>query len=144
MELDAVALAAAGRELEELIGGIRGGALRGHRRAPRGALLGLPCRAPVCARTRPEADRPPASMSRVAVFAYGSLASRRAPERTLGRPVEPVGRARLAGLAAALDPGRDNLALGEDLRPRRDGTDSAPSASASTSSGGRRRAPTGS
>jgi len=33
---------------------------------------------------------------RLAVFAYGSLASLASAERTLGRPVEHAGRARLA------------------------------------------------
>ena len=36
-------------------------------------------------------------MTRIAVFAYGSLASLASAQRTLGRPVEHAGLTRLAG-----------------------------------------------
>ena len=90
--------------------------LRGHRDAPRGALLGLPrARPPVLASAR--GDRPPASM-RLAVFAYGSLVSAASAGRTLGRVVEPGAGARLEGWRRSWTLVRDNLALGEDVRPQ--------------------------
>jgi hypothetical protein len=47
--------------------------------------------------------------SRLAVFAYGSLASLASAERTLGRPVESTGPARLAGWSRGWSQARDNL-----------------------------------
>jgi cation transport regulator ChaC len=46
---------------------------------------------------------------RLAVFAYGSLASLASAERTLGRPVESAGPARLAGWRRSWSQARDNL-----------------------------------
>lgn len=46
---------------------------------------------------------------RLAVFAYGSLASLASAERTLGRPVESAGPARLAGWRRGWSQARDNL-----------------------------------
>ena len=100
--------------------GHRGGALRGHPRAARGALLGLSCPRPSL--LSPEgADRPPA-MTRVAVFAYGSLASLASAERTLGRPVEHAGRARLAGWRRRWSLARDNLRSEKTFARADDGT----------------------
>ena len=48
-------------------------------------------------------------MTRLAVFAYGSLASLASAERTLGRPVEPGGQVRLAGWRRRWSLARDNL-----------------------------------
>jgi hypothetical protein len=46
---------------------------------------------------------------RLAVFAYGSLASLASAERTLGRPVRSAGQARLAGWRRSWSQARDNL-----------------------------------
>ena len=46
---------------------------------------------------------------RLAVFAYGSLASLASAERTLGRPVQSAGPARLAGWRRSWSQARDNL-----------------------------------
>jgi cation transport regulator ChaC len=48
-------------------------------------------------------------MTRLAVFAYGSLASLASAERTLGRPVPHAGLARLAGWRRRWSLARDNL-----------------------------------
>jgi hypothetical protein len=47
---------------------------------------------------------------RIALFAYGSLVSAASAERTLGRPVEKAGVARLAGWRRRWSQVRDNLA----------------------------------
>jgi hypothetical protein len=47
---------------------------------------------------------------RLGLFAYGSMASLASAERTLGRPVEHAGLARLAGWRRAWSQARDNLA----------------------------------
>ena len=117
LELDAVALAASRQRARGADRGHRGGALRGHPRAARGALLGLSCPRPSLL-TPEGADRPPA-MTRVAVFAYGSLASLASAERTLERPVPHAGRARLAGWRRRWSHGARQPPLREDLRPRR-------------------------
>jgi hypothetical protein len=46
---------------------------------------------------------------RLAVFAYGSLASLASAQRTLGRPVETAGAARLTGWRRSWSQARDNL-----------------------------------
>jgi hypothetical protein len=46
----------------------------------------------------------------LALFAYGSLASRTSAERTLGHPVQHVGLARLAGWRRRWSAARDNHA----------------------------------
>lgn len=48
-------------------------------------------------------------MPRVAIFAYGSLASLASAERTLGRPVHHLGLARLTGWRRRWSQVRDNL-----------------------------------
>jgi cation transport regulator ChaC len=50
-------------------------------------------------------------VSRLALFAYGSLVSRASAERTLGRPVEHACLARLAGWRRRWSAVRDNLAV---------------------------------
>jgi hypothetical protein len=55
------------------------------------------------------------------VFAYGSLASLASAERTLGRPVESAGPARLAGWWRRWSQARDNL-RSEKTFAREDGT----------------------
>ena len=78
-------------------------------------------------------------MSRLAVFGYGSLVSRRSAAETLGRPVAAPIPARLEGFARGWILGRDNLTtekmfaradgsvprfclgVGVDARPRRPG-----------------------
>jgi cation transport regulator ChaC len=57
---------------------------------------------------------------RLAVFAYGSLASLASAERTLGRPVQHAGVARLAGWRRRWSQVRDNLAT-EKTFARADG-----------------------
>lgn len=57
----------------------------------------------------------------VAVFAYGSLASRGSAERTLGRPVEHAGVARLDGWRRRWSQARDNKRV-EKTFARPDGT----------------------
>src|SRR5687768_8358758 len=59
--------------------------------------------------------------SRLAVFAYGSLVSLVSAERTLGRPVESAGPARLAGWWRGWSQARDNL-RSEKTFARADGT----------------------
>ncbi len=61
-------------------------------------------------------------MTRVAVFAYGSLASLASAERTLGRPVEHAGRARLAGWRRRWSLARDNLRSEKTFARADDGT----------------------
>ena len=58
---------------------------------------------------------------RLAVFAYGSLASLASAERTLGRPVEHAGLARLPGWRRRWSQARDNL-RSEKTFARGDGT----------------------
>ncbi len=58
---------------------------------------------------------------RLAVFAYGSLVGAASAGRTLGRVVEPVGRARLPGWRRSWTLARDNLAS-EKTFALRDGT----------------------
>jgi hypothetical protein len=58
---------------------------------------------------------------RLAVFAYGSLASLASAERTLGRPVESAGPGRLAGWRRRWSQARDNL-RSEKTFARDDGT----------------------
>lgn len=58
---------------------------------------------------------------RVAVFAYGSLASLDSATRTLGRPVEHAGVARLAGWRRRWSQARDNTRV-EKTFARPDGT----------------------
>ena len=58
---------------------------------------------------------------RLAVFAYGSLVSLASAERTLGRPVESAGPARLAGWRRSWSQARDNL-RSEKTFARPDGT----------------------
>jgi hypothetical protein len=58
---------------------------------------------------------------RLAVFAYGSLASLASAERTLGRPVAQVGVARLPGWRRRWSQARDNL-RSEKTFARNDGT----------------------
>jgi cation transport regulator ChaC len=60
-------------------------------------------------------------MSRLAVFAYGSLVSPTSAAQTLGRPVEAVVPARLDGLARRWTLKRDNLAS-EKTFARADGS----------------------
>ena len=67
-------------------------------------------------------------MTRLAVFGYGSLVSRRSAAETLGRPVAGPIPARLEGFARGWILGRDNLAT-EKMFARADG--SVPRASAS-------------
>jgi hypothetical protein len=65
---------------------------------------------------------PVAVMSaRLAVFAYGSLASLASAERTLGRPIERAGLARLPGWRRRWSQARDNLGS-EKTFARADGT----------------------
>jgi hypothetical protein len=59
---------------------------------------------------------------RVALFAYGSLASLASAERTLGRPVEHAGVARLAGWRRRWSQVRDNLATEKTFARADDGT----------------------
>ena len=61
-------------------------------------------------------------MTRLAVFAYGSLASLASAERTLGRPVEPGGQARLAGWRRRWSLARDNLLSEKTFARADDGT----------------------
>jgi cation transport regulator ChaC len=58
---------------------------------------------------------------RLAVFAYGSLASLASAERTLGRPVPSASPARLAGWQRSWSQARDNL-RSEKTFARADGT----------------------
>jgi hypothetical protein len=60
-------------------------------------------------------------MQRIAVFAYGSLASRESAERTLGRPVEHAGAARLGGWRRRWSQARDNTRV-EKTFARPDGS----------------------
>ncbi len=59
---------------------------------------------------------------RLAIFAYGSLASRASAERTLGRPVERLGVARLAGWRRRWSQARDNLRSEKTFARADDGT----------------------
>jgi len=59
---------------------------------------------------------------RLAVFAYGSLASRASTERTLGRPVSDQTVARLAGWRRRWSQVRDNLAAEKSFARADDGT----------------------
>ena len=59
---------------------------------------------------------------RLAIFAYGSLASLASAERTLGRPVEHAGVARLAGWRRRWSQARDNLACEKTFARADDGT----------------------
>ena len=59
---------------------------------------------------------------RLAVFAYGSLASLASAERTLGRPVERAGLARLAGWRRRWSQARDNLRSEKTFARADDGT----------------------
>jgi len=59
---------------------------------------------------------------RLAVFAYGSLASLASAERTLGRPVERAGLARLAGWRRRWSQARDNLCSEKTFARADDGT----------------------
>ncbi len=59
--------------------------------------------------------------SRIAVFAYGSLASPESAERTLGRPVEHAGVVHLGGWRRRWSQARDNMRV-EKTFARRDGT----------------------
>jgi cation transport regulator ChaC len=61
-------------------------------------------------------------MTRLAVFAYGSLASLASAERTLGRPVEHAGLARLAGWRRRWSQARDNLRSEKTFARADDGT----------------------
>jgi cation transport regulator ChaC len=61
-------------------------------------------------------------MTRLAVFAYGSLASLASAERTLGRPVEHAGQARLAGWRRRWSTARDNLRSEKTFARADDGT----------------------
>ena len=61
-------------------------------------------------------------MTRIAVFAYGSLASLTSAERTLGRPVEHAGLARLAGWRRRWSLARDNLRTEKTFARADDGT----------------------
>ncbi len=58
---------------------------------------------------------------RIAVFAYGSLASRGSAERTLGRPVDHAGVVRLVGWCRRWSQARDNRRV-EKTFARPDGT----------------------
>jgi cation transport regulator ChaC len=58
---------------------------------------------------------------RLAVFAYGSLASLASAERTLGRPVEHAAVARLAGWRRRWSQARDNLATEKTFARAHDG-----------------------
>jgi len=60
-------------------------------------------------------------VSRLAVFGYGSLVSRRSAAQTLGRPVERVISAHLEGFARGWTLGRDNLTT-EKTFARADGS----------------------
>jgi cation transport regulator ChaC len=60
-------------------------------------------------------------MQRIAVFAYGSLASRASAERTLGRPVEHAGVASLGGWRRRWSQARDNTRV-EKTFARPDGS----------------------
>jgi hypothetical protein len=60
-------------------------------------------------------------MTRLAVFGYGSLVSRRSAAATLGRPVEAPIAARLEGFARGWILGRDNLST-EKTFARADGS----------------------
>ena len=108
--------------------------LRAHRESPPRALLRLPgggaavrearLAAPVGGLDRRvDGGRPgsPGMSARLAVFAYGSLASLASAERTLGRPVESAGPARLAGWRRSWSQARDNL-RSEKTFARADGT----------------------
>jgi hypothetical protein len=59
---------------------------------------------------------------RLAVFAYGSLASLASAERTLGRPVEHAAVARLAGWGRRWSQARDNLATEKTFARADDGS----------------------
>jgi hypothetical protein len=60
--------------------------------------------------------------TRLAVFAYGSLASLTSAERTLGRPVHHLGAARLAGWRRRWSLARDNLRSEKTFARAADGT----------------------
>ena len=100
LELDRASLAEARQELEELIAGIRDGRFEVTAEPHAALCWDCPARARLCSHPHRD-DRAPARMS-LAVFAYGSLVSLASAERTLGRPVEHAGAARLVGLAPAL------------------------------------------
>jgi cation transport regulator ChaC len=59
---------------------------------------------------------------RLAIFAYGSLASLASAERTLGRPVGHLGLARLAGWRRRWSQARDNLRSEKTFARADDGT----------------------
>jgi cation transport regulator ChaC len=59
---------------------------------------------------------------RLAIFAYGSLASQASAERTLGRPVEHLGPARLTGWRRRWSQARDNLRSEKTFARADDGT----------------------
>ena len=59
---------------------------------------------------------------RLGLFVYGSLASLASAERTLGRPVEHAGVARLAGWRRRWSQARDNLASEKTFARADDGT----------------------
>jgi hypothetical protein len=59
---------------------------------------------------------------RLAIFAYGSLASIASAERTLGRPVHHEGRARLVGWRRGWSQFRDNVAVEKTFARADDGT----------------------
>ena len=61
-------------------------------------------------------------MTRLAVFAYGSLASLASAERTLGRPVKLGAQARLAGWRRRWSLARDNLLSEKTFARADDGT----------------------
>jgi hypothetical protein len=59
---------------------------------------------------------------RLAIFAYGSLANLASVQRTLGRPVEQAGLARLTGWRRRWSQARDNLACEKTFARADDGT----------------------
>ena len=97
--------------------------LRAHRQAPPRALLRLPGGGAVVREARLAAaiGHVVWVMSRLVVFAYGSLASLASVERTLGRPVQTGRAARLAGWRRSWSQARDNL-RSEKTFARADGT----------------------
>ena len=101
---DAAGLAAARERLEAVIAEIRAGGdgFEPTSRPSHSVCFGCPAAERLCPHPK---WKPGWRVSRLAVFAYGSLVSAASAAETLGRPVGAGGPARLDGLAARLDAG---------------------------------------